>query len=180
MTTVGDYLRKLAEQFGEDPEELIEKYVEQRRLGAQQRDALKAIEEMVRARVVEATSAALAEEELLEAEVQAEKPAADIGKWIKSREWLTADDVKCNDELEIISQAEIDTETFDAPQAVLKVKHGDRTVKLRLGKQNAQRIATDFGTTDTALWVGRKIFVDAVLEYPALKAKGMILRGKKE
>jgi len=98
----------------------------------------------------------------------------------KSRSnWLSAEEVKIGDRLEILGDGEIDSKTFDHPYLILPVKllRTGEEKKLRLGVRNISRLTQSFGTSNTSEWVGRIVEVVSIEDYPRFGKKGLILRG---
>jgi hypothetical protein len=105
----------------------------------------------------------------------------EISKFLRGsgRRWLTAERVRVDDILEVVGEGEIDEETFTKPYLILPVRYEGEELWLRIGVRNARRLADAWGT-DTARWVGKRIKVVALEEYPGLGRKGMVLSPAEE
>jgi len=91
--------------------------------------------------------------------------------------WIRADRVSIGDKVSI-EDVTLDEETFDRPYIVVSGIF-DRTgepVKVRLGVKNVKRIAKTLGT-DERKWIGCKIEVIDIEEYPGLGQKGILWKG---
>lgn len=116
-----------------------------------------------------------------EAIEESEVPVEDIDEFLKaSSTFVTADNAKEGDILEITGKGYIDKKTFDKANLIVPVRHQGNDFKLRLGPKNAKRIADSFGTTKLSEWVGRRIEVIGVESYKGLGTRGLLLRGCKE
>ena len=180
MTTVGDYLRKLAAAHEVDPANVVSHYSELKAQGMQTRDALRMIEDELRKGV---PGTELAEE-------LPESPPAggiDVDAFIEAAkaeagEWITAAEVKEGDEFEVMGAGETDDETFDRPYLCVPVKYKGQDRKLRIGAKNAERIRPKLGKY-SATWVGKKIQVTVVevvkglSKKQGIEVKRMILDG---
>lgn len=100
----------------------------------------------------------------------------DVEGFMKSEGgWLTAGDVEEGDKIKILGSGEIDDETFDSSYLNVPVEHNGDQLNLRLGKRNTKRIVKEYGN-NTQDWVGKKIQVVSIEDYPQLDSKGMILK----
>ena len=168
MTTVGDYLMKLAEQHGLKREDVVGKYQALRSEGMLVQDALRTIEKELRA--------ALSTTELDE-EIPESGPAGgvDVDAFLEAAkaeagEWITASEVKEGDEFEVTGPGEVDTETFDRSYINIPVRYKGEDRKLRIGTKNAERIKAKLGPK-TAAWVGKRIRVTVVEVVKGLSKK---------
>ncbi len=90
--------------------------------------------------------------------------------------WIRTSELKKGDEFEVLDSGEVDTETFDRPYLCIQVRYQDFERRLRVGAQNAERIASKLGKS-SADWVGRKIRVLTLEDCPQLtKRRGVETR----
>ena len=180
MTTVADYLHKLAEQHGVGPDVLTERYVTFRQQGMATKDALKMVEDELRAQL----PVSPLDEELPESALAG---GVDVDAFLKAAkieagEWITAAEVKEGDEFEVMGPGEVDAETFDRSYLCILVKYKNADRKLRIGTKNAERIRSKLGRYSAA-WVGKKIRVTVVeivkglSKKQGVEVKRMILDG---
>lgn len=118
---------------------------------------------------------------LPELEVGGGEGGVDVGDFIdKARAggsvWIRTSELKKGDEFEVLDPGEVDTETFDRPYLCILVRYQDLERRLRVGAQNAERIAGKLGKS-SADWVGRKIRVLTLEDCPQLtKRRGIETR----
>lgn len=92
--------------------------------------------------------------------------------------WLRADYVQIGDLLEIMDEGRIDSETFQKPYLIIKVRlqrTGEQYL-FRMGYKNVLRVSQVLGT-DTKAWIGNYMEVIAIEQYPGLARKGILVRG---
>lgn len=182
MTTVADYLAKLAELHGLKHGDLAGKYSALKLEGVSTQDALRIIEEEVRGGMptpdLEEDVGELSRPPKVTAVTAA---GVDVDAFIKKAkaeagEWITAAEVKEGDEFEVTGQGEVDDETFDRSYLVLPVRYSYADRKLRLGVRNVERIRRVLGP-DTAQWVKQKIRVTVVETVKGLsKQRGVAVK----
>lgn len=103
----------------------------------------------------------------------------DITEYSKGKgEWLSADMVNEGDTLTVMDEGAFESYE-DKQYFVITVKYMNKELKLRLGVRNSKRISNVLGR-DTKNWVGQKLSIAAIEDYPGVKAKGMILTGVKK
>ena len=168
MTTVADYLHKLSEQHGVGPDVLTERYVTFKQQGVATKDALKMIEDELRARLPVSS---------LEEELPESAPAGgvDVDAFIlaaktEASEWITTAEIKEGDEFEVTGAGEVDDETFERSYVCVPVRFKGEDRKLRLGVKNVERIKKKLGS-NTAQWVGKRIRVTVVETVKGLSKK---------
>lgn len=103
-----------------------------------------------------------------------EPGSVDVGDYMNSGGWLTAEEVEEGGRITIKGDAHFD-DRFEQRYLVVAVAYGGSEYNLRVGKRNTRRISKEFGT-DAAEWAGRKVEVAAIQEYEGVNAKGMILK----
>lgn len=124
---------------------------------------------------------ALSESVPIVAPLESGEGGVDVGDFIdKARAggsvWIRTSELKKGDEFEVLDPGEVDTETFDRPYLCLLVRYQDLERRLRVGAQNAERIAGKLGKS-SADWVGRKIRVHTLEDCPQLtKRRGVETR----
>ena len=168
MTTVADYLRKLSKQHGVGPDVLTERYVTFKQQGMATKDALKMVEDELRAQL----PVSPLEEKLPESALAG---GVDVDAFLKAAkaeasEWITASEVKEGNEFEVTGPGEVDAETFDRTYLNVPVKYKGEDRKLRIGTKNAERIKAKLGRYSAA-WVGKKIRVTVVEVVKGLSKK---------
>lgn len=100
--------------------------------------------------------------------------SVNVDEYVKSGGWVTPDDVSEGDKLKITGPGRMD-DRFEQEYLVIPVKYQGAELELRLGKRNTKRISEKFGPS-TGDWIGKKIKVAAIEDYPGLGTKGLILQ----
>lgn len=98
----------------------------------------------------------------------------DVSDYGKPSNWLTADDVEVGDELEIRGTG-WKSDRFERTHLNIPVEHEGEKYSWRVNKRNARAIMEAYGT-NTRYWVGKKIAVTEIVEYPGLNEKGIIVK----
>ena len=187
VTTVGDYLRKLAGDYGMDVTALVDRYEKFRDEGSSREDALRQVEAEVKGQPAkEGLSKYLpadgrAPDELateLTARKEEEFAKGDADEFVKRAkeevgEWIRASELKEGDEMTVTGPGEVDHETFDRSYLCVPVRFKNVERKIRLGAKNVERIIRALGNS-TMGWVGAKLRVTLVEVMPGLsKQRGV-------
>lgn len=100
----------------------------------------------------------------------------DVSDYVKSGEWLTADNVTEGDEMIILGDFKWD-DSFETRYLTGKVAHGNEEYRFRFGKRNTERIMDKYGPNPSK-WKGKVVEVAAIESYKQLGTKGLILKPK--
>lgn len=92
-----------------------------------------------------------------------------------SSKYLGADILEEGDIIKIRGPGEINETDWETERLELPVEHKGEQYTLSLSKENTRNIIKEFGE-DTRNWVGKKIRVVLIKEYPQLGTKGPILK----
>ena len=173
-------MRRLASDYGTDPDTLVDVYERHRKEGMSTEEALKRVEAHVRGKPAKEGLAKYLPAEPVAYDKQYEELGEEFAKgdaeeFVRhAREelgaWIKTSELKEGDEMTVTGPGEIDSETFDRSYLCVPVRFNGVERKIRLGPKNVERIIKALGNS-TMGWVGSRLCVTLVEVVPGLSKK---------